>query len=88
MKFDVIMMDGNHTRNAITADIMNYKPFLHNGGFVLLHDIAIFNSVKLVFNELKKNENYKTTSYISKSRKPCGIGMLQYLPGLTGSKKS
>ena len=36
--FDVILVDGNHSRNAVILDTFNYAPKVVNGGFMLFHD--------------------------------------------------
>lgn len=78
MKFDVILIDGDHSYAGVMLDIKNYEPFLNKGGILLLHDIEIVNSVKTVWTELEKDESYGTIKkYISKVRRPCGIGLLQ-----------
>jgi len=75
IKFDIIMIDAGHGYNETLADVENYEPFLSEGGFILMHDIEIVDSVKQAFNEIKKE--YKTKTYISKTKPICGIGVLQ-----------
>lgn len=36
--FDVILVDGNHSRNAVILDTFNYAPKVVNCGFMLFHD--------------------------------------------------
>jgi cephalosporin hydroxylase len=77
MKFDVILIDGDHSYAGVTLDIKNYEPFLNKGGFLILHDIEIVPSVKTVFEELEKDYSWITKKYISEIRRPCGLGLLK-----------
>ena len=78
IKFDIILIDGDHSYAGVKLDLINYEPFLNDGGFLLLHDIEIVPFVKTVFQEIEKSGDYKTIkTFISKVRRPCGIGLLK-----------
>ncbi len=36
--FDVVFVDGNHSRNGVILDTFNYEPKVAQGGFMLFHD--------------------------------------------------
>lgn len=37
---DLVLVDGNHCRNAVILDIFNYSPKVVPGGFMVFHDTA------------------------------------------------
>lgn len=39
-EFDLIFVDGNHSRNAVILDVFNYSPKVVSGGFMLFHDTS------------------------------------------------
>lgn len=39
-EFDFIFVDGNHSRNSVMLDILNYEPKVVPGGFMLFHDTS------------------------------------------------
>lgn len=81
LKFDIILIDGGHSYATVSSDINNYVPFLNDGGFLLLHDIRIFEffGPGIVFNELKNSGIYEyAKEYVSKLHPtPCGVGLLR-----------
>jgi len=79
MKFDIILIDGDHSYNGITLDIKNYKPFLNDNGYLFFHDIAGYKHIEDIIEELDNRGSYKIINkYISKTHsRPCGIGLLQ-----------
>ncbi len=36
--FDIIFVDGNHSRNAVILDTFNYESKVRSGGFLIFHD--------------------------------------------------
>lgn len=38
--FDVVFVDGAHTRNDVILDTVNYAPKVVPGGFILFHDTS------------------------------------------------
>jgi predicted O-methyltransferase YrrM len=36
--FDLILIDGDHKREAVQAEIAKYVPMLQDGGFIIFHD--------------------------------------------------
>ncbi len=78
IKFDIILIDGDHSYAGVKLDLLNYEPFLNDDGFLLLHDTETWPGVREVFLELEKSGGYKTVkTFISKIRRPCGIGLLK-----------
>ena len=37
-KFDIVFVDGNHSRNGVILDTFNYEPLVANNGFMIFHD--------------------------------------------------
>lgn len=79
LKFDIILIDGGHSFSDAYLDAENYSPFLNNNGFLLFHDIEVFDYIDAVFKRFGKSGDYKMIKkYISKTHStPCGIGLLQ-----------
>ena len=38
---DVLVLDGDHKREGVLADLDTYGPLVRDGGLILLHDIAV-----------------------------------------------
>jgi len=49
---DLLHIDGNHDREAVTRDIKLYMPHLRDGGYLVMDDIA-WPSVRPVYEELR-----------------------------------
>jgi hypothetical protein len=49
---DLLHVDGNHDRAAVTRDVELYMPHLRNGGYLVMDDIA-WPSVRPVYEELQ-----------------------------------
>ena len=79
MKFDLMVIDGDHTYAGVKADVDNYLPYLADGGFVLFHDTALPDwGVMAVVAELKGSKDLDLVGeYNSKIRAPLGIAVFQ-----------
>ena len=77
LKFDIVLIDGDHNFSAVMWDFETYSKFLNPGGFIILHDTHIVPGVEMAFDKIKEDKKYKVTSYLSKTHRPCGIGLLQ-----------
>jgi len=79
-KFDVIMIDADHSYEGAKKDFFLYKPLIAKGGIIVLHDILenIYDpeiNVHLLWNELKKE--YKTEEIINDKNQGClGLGIV------------
>ena len=65
----MIFIDGDHSYNAVKADILAWTPFLKHGGWILFHDYDIFTSpaVQEAVNELIRDSGeYKDFFYAQK----------------------
>jgi hypothetical protein len=51
-KIDLLHVDGNHDRAAVTRDVELYLPHLREGGYLVMDDIA-WPSVRPVYEELR-----------------------------------
>lgn len=45
VKFDVLLIDGDHTPEGVQADINNYVPMVSKGGIVIFHDCGFCQGV-------------------------------------------
>jgi hypothetical protein len=50
---DLLHVDGNHDREAVTRDVELYMPHLRDGGYLVMDDIA-WPSVRPVYEELQR----------------------------------
>ncbi len=65
-EFDMIFIDGDHSYDAVKADILGWTPFLKHDGWVLFHDYDIFTSpaVQDAVNEFIRDSGlYKNFFY-------------------------
>jgi len=78
LKFDLILIDGDHTYLGVKLDLENYLPFLADGGFLMLHDSALDAwGVKPVTEELKESDVIKfVNEYIGKGP-VCGVALFR-----------
>jgi predicted O-methyltransferase YrrM len=79
---DVLLIDGDHTYDGVTADIHNYLPLLNSGGVMLMHDVDVspryptddFPGVQKAFAEVCAAH----PGWESYMRKGCwGLGVLE-----------
>lgn len=79
-EFDLLIIDADHSYTGVWADIINYSPFLKQGGFMLLHDsvMPVWDVPKVVA-ELKEDERFSLFGeYVSKTHpRPCGIAVFR-----------
>ena len=88
LKYDLIIIDGDHSYEGVKADCENYLPYLADGGFVLFHDSCLPDwGVKKVVDELKNSKNLEFIGeYKSQMRAPLGLAMFRKAPAGKGSK--
>lgn len=77
IKFDIILIDGDHSFEAVMDDAKNYAQFLNKGGFLFFHDIFIIKSAGMAVDEIIKTGNYKVKKYVAKTKPQCGIALLR-----------
>lgn len=80
--FDLVIIDGDHSYEAVKEDVKNYLPKLRKGGFLVLHDSATNQwgcEVSQVVEELKESTNVQLVNeYISvKHSSPCGLALFR-----------
>jgi len=82
LKYDIILIDADHTYHGVKIDFGLYSQILAPGGFIVLHDIAydfgsvIINGVKPLLEEIK--DEYVIKKFIDETRSnPIGVGLLQ-----------
>jgi cephalosporin hydroxylase len=77
--FDVVFVDGDHTYEGVSADVITYSRFVTPGGYLILHDTVACVGVKRVFDGLKVSNNF--TSVVEfvdyDHRYPMGIGVIK-----------
>lgn len=58
-KFDICMIDGNHESGYLFNEINSALPLMKLGGFIVLDDILYWEDVKIVFNKLQTEKNFR-----------------------------
>ena len=62
VEFDMVFIDGEHTYDAVTADIRNWGRRVRAGGLLLLHDcINRFPGVRRAVTEMRDNPRYRVS---------------------------
>jgi predicted O-methyltransferase YrrM len=51
-KFDLVFIDGNHTRASVLADVQNFLPLLRPGGVLLVDDTRLSAEMTRAWNEI------------------------------------
>ena len=79
LTFDMVMVDGGHGYEEVKADVKNYRDYLRNGGFLLLHDSALPEwGVMPVVEELKKDKGFEfVEEYKSNVIAPLGLALFR-----------
>jgi len=49
---DLLHLDGLHTAEAVTHDLLNWSKFFHNKTVVLMHDVSSFDDIEQVFMKI------------------------------------
>lgn len=82
LKYDLIIIDGDHTYEGVKADVENYLPWLADGGFLMFHDSALPDwGVMAVVAELKGSKDLEFIGeYKSTMRAPLGIALFRKIP--------
>lgn len=78
--FDVVFIDGDHTYEGVSADVINYSKFVSPGGYLIMHDIwETCPGVKIVFDGIKNSGNFASVvEFIDHDHwQPCGIGVIK-----------
>jgi len=79
-KFDIILVDGDHTYDGVSKDIKIYQKYLRVNGFLIFHDSIIPElGVMQAVSDLKKSNDMEfINNYITqKHSKPCGVALFR-----------
>lgn len=89
LKYDLIVIDGDHSYEGVKADVDNYLPYLADGGFLLFHDSALPDwGVMAVVAELKGSKDLEFIGeYKSTMRAPLGIALFRKVAPKAGAEK-
>lgn len=81
LKFDLLILDGDHSLEGLTGDFKAYNQYLNSGGFLFLHDTVHWSTpdVGKYVGILKKDKEFSLIGeYVSKEHvAPCGIAVFQ-----------
>lgn len=79
LKYDLIVIDGDHTYPGVKADADNYLPYLNEGGLVMFHDSVLPDwGIMAVVAELKGAKDMEFVGeYKSSMRAPLGIALFK-----------
>lgn len=85
-KYDMVFIDADHSHISSLRDFERVFPFVHNDGFILLHDT--YPSTKEWTSSNLCGDSWKTAEYIRKNYiDRCEILTLPVNPGLTLVRK-
>jgi hypothetical protein len=75
--FDLIFIDGDHLYNAVRQDVINYLPFLREGGYLALHDSVLTAwGVPRLVAELKEDPGMVFVGEFAATSPPmCGVAL-------------
>lgn len=77
-KFDLILIDGDHSYYGVKMDVENYMPLLTDGGFLVMHDSALSNwGVKTVVDEMKYYDNLEFINEYIGNGPVCGVALFR-----------
>lgn len=76
-KFDLVCIDGDHAYDAVRADLALAQKVLATGAVIILHDIAICEGPKRVWDEIT-NGQHPGCAAIAAYGQRCGIGLLRW----------
>ena len=80
-KFDLMIIDGDHSYNGVKQDFKDYTPFLNDGGVLMFHDTIHWSTpgVKRFVGELKNKKGFSLINeYISETHvHACGIALFK-----------
>lgn len=81
IKFDLIMVDGDHSYRGLELDLEVISPHRKPGCYIILHDTVSFpKTVGKMFKELVSNsKEYEYVAEFIGKEKPKGIGLLRYV---------
>jgi cephalosporin hydroxylase len=76
--YQFILIDGDHTYQAVKADWWNYRPMVDQGGVVCLHDIVARPDygVPELWGEIKAEPGARTVEIVENSGRYNGIGVV------------
>ena len=72
--FDVVFIDGDHTYEGASADVVNYSPFVSPGGYLIMHDTVSAPGVKRVFEGVKNAGCFSVVEFYTGW---CGTGIIK-----------
>lgn len=62
---DALILDGDHSRAGVLADLDDYGPLVRDGGLILLHDIRVIGDARVevpqVWSDLKRQFDGRTS---------------------------
>jgi len=82
IKFDLMVIDADHSYQGVKNDTQNFIEFLNKGGYLIFHDTEICDGVKAWSNELKNGflkDIEFVANYVNHERPLCGLGIFKKL---------
>lgn len=74
LRFDFVYIDGDHSYEGVSRDLLNYYDLINPGGVIGFHDTVIFPGVKEFIAELK--EHFKV-QFIGEWYKKMGMALFK-----------
>ena len=76
-KVDLLLIDGEHTFEAVVSDFENYRHFVRKGGWIVFDDYTSRIDVRNAIDDLGKRYDFDF-EVVSVSPKSHGLGFFNY----------
>lgn len=64
---DLLFIDGNHSKEFVLSDLINFVPHIKPGGVLLMHDYTYNCGVKPAFDQYSENNVFKNSGVLKAS---------------------
>lgn len=78
IKYDVMIIDADHSYEGVKNDTYNFVEFLNNGGILIFHDTVAVYDINRWFSEMKNNYDFEfIAEFKSDISRQLGIGVFR-----------
>ena len=78
IKYDIMIIDADHSYEGVKNDTYNFVEFLNKGGMLIFHDTVAVYDINRWFNEMKNNFDFEfIAEFKSNISRQVGIGIFR-----------